>query len=346
MKRVFALFWHKFWDDIGHVVLINFIWFTLSIPFFLAVLFAVRNFVGERPSLDTGSIVSSVSASEPAAQGEALSMQSSSSALASSQSEIASTGDAATGSARHREFRMGPTAPAAIIFLIFSWTLMCAATGFVSYGMADLTTEHDFSGYRFLFRAYLRRGPVLRCVALLTLLAVTFCASWANIIFYVILAQSKGIVFLLLAGVMLWFVLFATMSCLLALPIMAQRDLKALYARDVENRLPTGEPQDAFESLRLESLRLDSLRLDSPRLEVQRPESPGLWPALRTAGIICLGSPVRTLVVTFVGFVIFLVGIPSAGIGFFAVSAPQVLFNADVYEHLGGMDRAEEVEVN
>jgi hypothetical protein len=323
MKRVFALFWHKFWDDIGHVVLINFIWFTLSIPFFLAVLFAVRNFVGERPSLDTGA---SVSSSEAAGEVAAPSIESSSSELASSQSEIGSTGEAVTVPQRHNEFRMGADAPAAIIFLIFSWTLMCAATGFVSYGMADLTTEHDFSGYRFLFRSYLRRGPVLRSVALLTLLTVTFCASWANIIFYVILAQSKGIVFLLLAGIMLWFVLFATMSCILALPIMAQRDLKALYARQAEDRLGTGQEQSTFESLRL--------------------ESPGLWPALKTAGIISLGSPVRTLVVTFVGFVIFLIGIPSAGIGFFAVSAPQVLFNADIYEHFGGLDRTEEKEGN
>jgi len=330
MGSTYAVFWRKAWDNLGHVIVFNFIWFTLAIPFFLAFLLAVRTmFPSEPPALpheppapEARLPIPTAPPAEPGVRAESIE-----SATAPSESAAAApaeTGEsppvppsgetpeppAAPAPSHKVRFHFGADAVAALVFLAMSWALLSAATGLVFYGMADITTEYDFSGYRFIFRQFLRRGPILRSVALVTIFFVTFFASWANIAFYLYLAMAKGMVFLLLAGVMLWFVLFLTMTFALALPIMAQRDLRIAYESEA---FP-----DAAEEQR-----------------AARGPRTGLWPALRTGAVIALSFPGRTFFLTLTGFFIFLLGVLStAGVGFFAISAPAVLFNADVKGHL------------
>jgi hypothetical protein len=309
MGATLAIFWRKTWDNLGHVVFFNFIWFTLCIPFFLALVFAMRM------SFNAGGIgytaAPATSAESPAPA--AAELGSTAEALLSTVSALPGT-DSGLAAGVHGSIRpvFGLRTVEALFLLIISWTLACAATGFVFYAMSDLVTEYDFSGYRFIFRQFLRRGPVLRSIGLLSIFAFTFVATLANIVFYLILAQTKGPAFLGLAGVMLWFEIFVTMTCALALPIMAQRDLARAYAQEL----------------------IDAGRGTAP---AELPAAARVWPAMRTAAVIALSSPMRTFGVLLIALCIVCIGLISgAGVGFFVMAAPAALFNANVWVHLTG----------
>ncbi len=294
MKEAFGVFWRKFWDNLGHVVIFNFIWFTACIPLFLALMLAANTFVTREPvALGTG---------EPTTESQAAveTPVDADNALSSDSLLVGSDGKPVKLS-----FHFGPRGAAVAVFAVMAWLVLCAATGLVFYGMADLTTEYDFSGYKFIFRTYVRAGPMARSVALLNIFVFTFAASLANIVFYLYLAGTMSPLFLVLAGVMLWFVLFASMTSMLALAIMAQRDLRDAYER--ANR---GEDTEG---------------------EVLNEGRRGLWQAIRSGAIVTLLAPGRTIVLAGVALLIFAVGMASgAGAGFFAMSGPAVLFNADV----------------
>ena len=108
--------------------------------------------------------------------------------------------------------------------------LLCVATGFVYFATADFVANYDFSGYREVLRKYLKRGPILRSVGLITLFIVTLVAAVANVLFYLNLASRFGVVLFILAGVMLWFACFVVMTFVLAMPLVAQRDLTVWQA--------------------------------------------------------------------------------------------------------------------
>ena len=117
-----------------------------------------------------------------------------------------------------------------LVFLGLSWLLFSVAAGFVFYAVADIIAEYDFSGYFYVAKRFLRRGPILKSIFVVTACAVTFIATVANILFYLNLAATRGAAYLILAGVMLWFLLFVLMTFALTLPLAAQRHMTTLRA--------------------------------------------------------------------------------------------------------------------
>ncbi|MCD6404514.1 MAG: hypothetical protein J7M19_01660 [Planctomycetes bacterium] len=304
MKRTLQLFWHKTWDNLVQVVLINFIWFAFATLLFFAAA-ALVNVMAAREAeatLAEGTAQKSAVTDEiPAAGREAP--------TAVPQPADEKPGDAAGAPVEEQEpAAEGAEAPAAtdavpdavmsptnivgtLAFLVPAWVLFSVATGFVFYATADIVTQYDFGGYRLLLRKFLRRGPVLRSVAAGTVFGVTFLVTLANAIFYVKVSPDRGIVFLVLAGLMLWFLVFLVMTYALAMPLMAQRDMRLL-------------------------------------------------PAVKTAAILSLSAPVRTFVVIIVAWTIIVLSVASgAGVGFFLMSATAILFNAEVRSRLEEIER-------
>lgn len=264
MKRTFQLFWSKSWDNLIHLVLFNFIWFTPLVALFFAMMLVTMVFGGnERTSVPP--------AVEAAAAAEAP------------EAEDTYTEEAPGEAPAGEEAPAGTAAKiSALMFLACAWLVFCVATGFVFYGMADIVTHYDFSGYKEVAREFSRRGPILKSIGLVTICAVTLLATAVNILFYLDLAGSKGILFLLLAGIMLWFLLFAVMTFGQTLPLVAQRRM-------------------------------------------------GLLAALRSAAILSLSAPMRNLaVLAVVATILMLAVLSGAGVGFFVLAAPAVLFNCEV----------------
>lgn len=300
MKRTLQLFWHKTWDNLVQVVLINFIWFAFATLLFFAMIATVRVMASREtdatPAERTAGGISATGDTSAADKREALAVM--------PQPADKKPGDAAGTPVEKRNPAAGSTtAPAATnavpdavaslttvlaawLFLVLAWMLFSAATGFVFYATADMMTEYDFSGYRFLLRKFLRRAPIVRFVTADTVFAVTFLITLANAIFYVKVTPDRGIVFLVLAGLMLWFLVFLVMTYALAMPLVAQRDMR-------------------------------------------------LFPAVKTAAILSLSAPVRTFVVIIVAWTIIVLSLLSgAGVGFFLMSATAMLFNAEVRSRL------------
>jgi len=323
MKRVLGLFWQKSWDNLGHVVVFNFIWFALAVPFFFVLMLTVMSpEVFKRTALPEGEapLAAAPTAPSPSAAGStqtALSSTEAAVALDAGGVPAAAAGRVSTAS----EVTFQPTASAIPLFVLLAmaYVVVCAATGFVYFGMADMVLEYDFTGYKYIAKVYLRRGPVLRTIALITLFIATFVATQANLGFYLNLARTRGMVFLVLAGVMLWIVIFITMTFVLALPVLAQRELRRADA--IAAAHATAEMAGRAQSSTSEDLIL--------------PPEVTLWRTIRTAAVMAMSAPGRTIFVLLIGFLLFLLGIFSgAGVGFFAVAAPAVLFNADVRVHL------------
>jgi len=314
MWTALGLFWRKSWDNLGHVVLFNFIWFTFLIPFVFSVFIAVRVlYPSEEPPASAQEALVSGNASAALPQGATA---------GSTDAVLAADAGSAPGGAQKeaspRAFRPSVRGIPAILMLVMSWLVFCAATGFVFYGMADIVTEYDFSGYKFILKIFLRRGPVARSILLLTFFLVTLYVSTRNIDWYLLFAKEKGLVFLLPAGVMLWFVLFLTMTCMLTLPVAAQRDLKAAYAEDAQPA--SGEGASAQEN---------------------KPANAGLWSCLKAAAVISLSSPLQTFAALVVTVLIAALGVYTmAGVGFFAMAAPATLLNAYAHVQLGGTARS------
>lgn len=314
MWTVLGLFWRRVWDNLFHVVAFNIIWFTLAIPFFYSVRSAVITLFPTQESSVAG-------AAESGGFEGTSALPPDRNPLSSTDTRVGGSSEAALlpGQAekpRHT-FTFGSAGAVSLVMLVMSWAVLCTATGFVYYGLADIVTEYDFSGYRFLLRRFLKKGPILKSIAVLTFFVLTFCASSANMFFYLALAQTKGLTFLLLGGIMLWFIVFLTMTCALVLPVMAQRDLSAAYAAEGA-QAPDGLSQ------------ADNAAMQDSRL----------WPAFKTAALISLSSPLQTFFVLVLGILIMALGVfTMAGVGFFAVAAPAALFNAYAYVKSGGTVR-------
>lgn len=211
---VFSLFWRKAWDNLGHVVILNMLWLTLAIPTGLAI-YSVW--------------VTVVTTSQAPAVAQAGVSPDEAAALSPGAPQPGAPAPTADEKPPIR-FRWTPAAIPAVMFLALSWVLLCVATGFVYFATADFVANYDFSGYREVLRKYLKRGPILRSVGLITLFIVTLVAAVANVLFYLNLASRFGVVLFILAGVMLWFACFVVMTFVLAMPLVAQRDLTVWQA--------------------------------------------------------------------------------------------------------------------
>jgi len=237
MGAIFGLFWRKAWDNLFHIIIFNMIWLTLTIPFLKAsqitanTLFPVVEGAGTPASApleaapaiqSTATVAVESTTTAPAIQSTAAAAVESTATAPSGTPSVESTSAAA---ARPRHFRWTPAGIPAIVMLIAAWLLVCIATGFVFYGTADIVANYDFSGYKDVFRTFMKRDPVTRSIALVSLFAAVFVASWANLVFYLSVARTMGLLFVLLAGVMLWFIVFVSMAFMYALPIAAQGNM-------------------------------------------------------------------------------------------------------------------------
>ena len=290
MKRTFQLFWQRGWDNLVHLVIFNLVWFTLSLPFLFGLVMFLMVLGPETSPPDAPA--EAPAREEAASEGPLL-------------SEHPAAGEPAAGekgarespleflerASRERMAAHGRRLGLVLLYLACCWVLFCVATGYVFFAMADIVAEYDFGGYGYITRRFLRRGPILRSIAAVTLCGVTLAVSLANIVFYLYLAAARGLVFILLAGIMAWFVLLVIMTFALAMPLVAQRGMRLL-------------------------------------------------PAVRTAAILALSAPLRTFFVVAAAGVVAIIAICSlAGFGFFVVSAPAVLFNAEVRSRLEEIER-------
>ncbi len=209
MKRTFQLFWQKSWDNLLHLVAFNFIWFVLSLPLLVSVYVTVRSLaVAEAGGALPPVAVESVESDAAGATGA---------------EDMGRTEELIVVGGGGLAQYMTPMVMMSLVFMALSWVVFCVATGFVFHGMADIVPEYDFSGYKHVVRKYHRRGPVLRSVGLMTLFAATSVATLVNLYVYLVLATSKAAVFLLLAGIMIWFGLLVLMAFPLAMALSAQR---------------------------------------------------------------------------------------------------------------------------
>lgn len=279
MMRTFQLFWRKAWDNLFHLILINFIWFTLSLPLMFSFAFALRSLA---PPLSQRN-ERALAAIEGNQAGQTEPPQAAPEAA-----------DATAPVESARSFiNWGPHMAAPLVFLGLSWIISCVASGFVFYATADIVTEYDFSGYFYVLKAFLKRGPILRSILAITVCTVTFIAAVVNVLVYLHLAATRGVVYLVLAGVMLWFLLFVMMTFALTLPLAAQRDMKTLAA-------------------------------------------------LRLAALLSFSRPLRMFIIIIVAGATVIVSLVSgAGVGFFIVSVPAVLFNSEIRARLEEIEEPE-----
>lgn len=261
MGAIFGLFWRKAWDNLFHIIIFNMIWLTLTIPFLQALRITGNTLFP---------VIEQAAAPAPAATGAAPAIQSTATAAVEStmlapeiQSTasvaVESTATAATGApsvdstsaatARPRHFRWTAAGIPAIVMFIAAWLLVCVATGFVFYGTADIVANYDFSGYKDVFRTFMKKEPVARSIILVSLFAAVFVASWANLAFYLSVARSMGILFVLLAGVMLWFIVFVSMAFMYALPVAAQGNMKVFQSIKVGAVFALTYPARSFAAL-------------------------------------------------------------------------------------------------
>ncbi len=305
MGRTFQLFWNKGWDNLIHIVVLNLIWFTLTIPLVislwnLAVLYAPEPTAlesqGTEPvTTDEAEVTTtSVTGEVPAAEAPSAALQPTDSAVTSpSAATPAQPTDSAVVLPPALSRREPPTQGrlvASIVFAVSSWILFCIGSGFVFFSTADIVKEYDFSGYRHVLLAFLRGRIMATSVVSISLSTVAAGAAVFNLAFYLHLAQTRGIPFLLLAGLVLWFLMLVTMSFALVLPLVAQREMTFLRA-------------------------------------------------LRTAALLSLSSPLRTALVVAIAGGLFFVGLLSgAGAGFFAMGLPAVLLNSEARARLEGIE--------
>lgn len=192
-----------------------------------------------------------------------------------------------------------PLAAAAAVLVIASWVFLAAVTGLAYYAMADIVVEYDWNGYKAVFTKYFSRGPLLRSVALVSLYAFTFAAALTSVAFYLGMGGSFRLLFMALAGIMIWFCFFSTMAFFQAMALMAQ----------------TGRG-------------LWSSVLDGVILVLIAPA--------RTFVITAIGVAVLVpVVLALFGAIFFAIAIPV--ILFFSATLPAVLFNADVRLRLEDM---------
>lgn len=279
MMRTFQLFWRRAWDNLFHIIFINFIWFTLSLPLIFSLLFTLRA-LAPPLSPENERALSAIEADQA-------------DQTATPQAPPEPENDAPRPASKGPLVNWGPHMTAPLIFLGLSWIISCVASGFVFYATADIVTEYDFSGYFHVLRAFMKRGPILKSILAITVCTVTFIASVVNVFVYLHLAATRGVWYLVLAGVMLWFLLFVMMTFALTLPLAAQRDMKT-------------------------------------------------FAALRLAALLSLSRPLRMLLVIMVAGGTMIVSLVSgAGVGFFILSLPAVLFNSEVRARLEEIEERE-----
>ncbi|MHC4711748.1 MAG: YesL family protein [Planctomycetota bacterium] len=278
MKRTLQLFWSKGWDNLIHLVIVNLIWFTAAIPLALGVVNLVRPYLPE----ETAAVDAGTDEDAGAETTETATQNGLSPAPPAQPTESAVEAPGAPGVS---EPPSAVRLTASIVFVVLSWVLFCIACGFVFFCMADIVKEYDFSGYRYVLREFLRARPLAASVASMTLFTVTVGAALFNLFFYLYLARTRGVIFLLVAALMLWFFLLVSMSFALTLPLIAQRNLR-------------------------------------------------LFRAIRTAAVLSLSAPIRTLIVVLAAAAIFIMSLFGPQIGFFAIAVPAVLLNSDVRARL------------
>jgi hypothetical protein len=302
MKRTFQLFWQRTWDHLVHLTIINFIWFTLTVPFFLSFRSAVVAIApletvavsaeqeqGPQAAADGSETDDESPATAEVAEAETADIEPDGQAPVESTSET-------TAVRQEIKLRWGPHVVAPLVLTGMTFLLSSVALGFVFYATADIVAEYDFSGYKAVLRTYLRRGPILKSVAVSTLFLVTMSATLVNMAVYSYLSAAKSSGFSLLAGIMLWFVLFAAMTFSLTLPLVAQRSMSL------------------------------------PR-------------ALKTAAIFTLSRPLRMFILMLLTVSIIVISVLSgAGMGFFVVSIPATLFNAEVAARYEEREAAERIQ--
>jgi len=245
--RTFQLFWQKTWDNLFHLIVVNFIWFTLSLPLMFALVLTL-NAIAPPLSTQNERALSALeregSGAERADEGPVEEGETAPGDMGGSQGQDACEADAE--SPDRPFFNWGPHVVWPLIFLVFSWILFCIAAGFVFYAAADMVTGYDFSGYRCVLEGFLRRGPLLKSILSITVCAVTFVATVVNVLFYLHLAAARSPWYLVLAGVMLWFLLFVMMTFALALPLAAQRGLRILPSLRLGALLALSRPLRMF----------------------------------------------------------------------------------------------------